>query len=266
MTTFALGNGWTPELKIKDKKLKEKYGNSAHITPFSFSQIPESYKQGLKGMPEQDTYYFKANKEQKTENKMSALPKVLMGITIGALGISAFKKIPYIKNSMKNLWQFIKGGKKPSVANHAPLEVTDKDKKILSSYLESVKKADKYKAKSKYATELINESADVVKVKYDSKAPFAEARLSRNIESEGSKWGTIRLKDGKEVAVQYNPRRPNSSVNVPEYYTWESGGLDIGQCGTSSYDEALNSIAEGLKKHGYDSDAIINELKNLMTL
>ncbi len=90
--------------------------------------------------------------------------------------------------------------------------------------------------------------------------------ILRNLENEGSKWATITLKDGKEVVIKYNPNNPNSFIKYPEYSTWESGGLDIGLFDLSSCDDALKTIAEGLKKHGYDTNAIVNELKNLMTL
>lgn len=40
MTTFAVNNGWTPELIAQDKALKEKYGQGAHITPVRTFEIP----------------------------------------------------------------------------------------------------------------------------------------------------------------------------------------------------------------------------------
>ena len=263
MTTFAVNYGWTPESIARDKALKKKNGNSAHITPVSSYQIPESYKHGSKAMPAQDTIYFKDNNERMTDKKMPVFTKVLIGTVLGGLAILAFKNNQQIKNFFN---KFVKASKKTPVNHHAPVTVTGKDKEMLNSGLEKLKNLDNYKAKSKYATEIANDSASCISVKYNQDAPFVKGRISHNLENEGSKWATITLKDGKEVAVKYNPNNPNFSIKYPEYSTWESGGLDIGLFGANSCEDALRSIAEGLKKHGYDSDAIINELKNLMTI
>ena len=266
MTSFIVNHGWTPETIAQDKALKEKYGNSAHITPVSSYQIPESYKHGLKVYSEQDTYSFKTNKEHKSHKKMSVFTKVLIATALGAFGILAFKNNTRVKKSFNELINSLKGTKKTPASHHAPVAVTDKDKAMLEKCLDKMKKSDLYKTKSKFTTKLINESDDLIKVKYSSDAPFSEGHLYRNLQNDGSKSASIKLKDGKEVAIQYNPNIPNAAVKFPEFYTWESGGLDIGLYGLGSYDEALKTIAEGLKKHGYDSTAIVDELKNLMTL
>ncbi len=140
MTTFAVNYGWTPEAIAKDKALKEKYGNSAHITPVSSYQIPDSYKHAIKSTPEEDTYFFNTNKKQETAKKTSAFKKVLIGTVLGGLGILAFKNNPQIKNFFNKLIEkYVKAPKKTSVNHHAPVTVTEKDKEMLNLVLEKLR-------------------------------------------------------------------------------------------------------------------------------
>ncbi len=259
MTSFAKNINWTPHLIEQDRLLKEKYGQGAHITPASSYQIPDSLK-----TPEQDTVSFKAKHEpmkQKNDKKMPNWTKAFIVAVATGVGVYAFKKIPA---KFKNLEALGLGGKS---SHHASPRITDKDRKICQEAAEKLKSNEKFRAKSKYVKDIIQESENRKIIKYADDAPFAEASTLNNFESEGSKWVQLTLKDGKQVGLKYNP---NSGI-FPPYSTWESGGLHIGLWTPGGkdggYAECLRIISDGIKAHGkHDSEAIIKELQNLLIL
>jgi len=244
MTSLAVNYGWTPELIAQDMALKEKYGAGAHITP------AKTYVTSLERSPEEDGF------APKKSDKNNTATKVAVGVALTALAAFALKKgVPKLK-------QMLGLGKK--TPQHAPQTVTAGEKKMLDQFA----KIDKFKSESKFVKNVVDESRGSdkwIKVSYSDGAPYAKGRIS-NLEGPGSKWASITLNDGKEVAFKFSPQSPNAKIKVPEYYTWESADLGITLGSAENAKEAYTRILNGLNANGYDGAAVVAELKRLTQL
>jgi len=244
MTSLPVNYGWTPELIAQDKALKEKYGHGAHITPV------KTYVGTLERNPEADGI------APKKSDKNNTAAKVAVGVALTALAAFALKK------GAPKLKQLLGLGKK--APHHAPQTITAGEKKMLDQFA----KIDKFKSESKFVKNVVDESRGSdkwIKVSYSDGAPYAKGRIS-NLEGPGSKWASITLNDGKEVAFKFSPQSPNAKIKVPEYYTWESADLGITLGSAENAKEAYTRILNGLNANGYDGAAVVAELKRLAQL
>lgn len=232
MTTFAVNNGWTPELIAQDKALKEKYGQGAHITPARTFEIPANMNK-----LDSDTVQLEG-KKQKTSFLKKALflsGSVVLGVLIGR------KVYPMLKQLFK------KGAKQ-----------TDE---VLNNAQEIVQKNLEFEAGKNLIKETVTGDLGQTIYRYSDESIIAEKSIFKGVEGPNDKTVAIKLKDGKSIELHYRPNTPDAQIKFPEWMAWEDGSLDMGIRGASSMDKALNIFKEALEKNNIDSTQILAAMK-----
>lgn len=117
MTSFAVGYNWTPELKAKDKELKEKFGSAAHIIP------AKTTANLVERMPLKDSLFMEKAPVKEKSNKTRNILLTAGGLILTAASLYLFRG--KIKNILSRFT-----GKTAAVENNISERILANGKKV----------------------------------------------------------------------------------------------------------------------------------------